>query len=100
MSRKTVEPPSKYNPSISPQLDQCILKMVDLSPENRHQSIWDLVSEIETLSNYVTREMVKPNKQTKSSKFSNSAIRYRNSALLQDIKRIERTDREESKRGH
>jgi hypothetical protein len=28
-------------------LDQCILKMVDLSPENRHQSIWDLVSEIE-----------------------------------------------------
>jgi hypothetical protein len=49
--------------------------MVDLSPENRHQSIWDLVSEIETLSNYVTREMVKPNKQTKSSKFSNSAIR-------------------------
>jgi serine/threonine protein kinase len=51
MSRKTVEPPSKYNPSITPQLDQCILKMVDLSPENRHQSIWDLISEIETLSN-------------------------------------------------
>ena len=51
MSRKTVESPSKYNPSISPQLDQCILKMVDLSPENRHQSIWDLISEIETLSN-------------------------------------------------
>ena len=75
LSRKTVEPPSKYNPSISPQLDQCILKMVDLSPDNRHQSIWDLVSEIETLSNYVTREMVKPNKQIKSSKFSNSAIR-------------------------
>jgi serine/threonine-protein kinase len=51
MSRKTVEPPSKYNPSISPQLDQCILKMVDLSPENRYQSIWDLVSKIETISN-------------------------------------------------
>jgi serine/threonine protein kinase len=51
MSRKTVEPPSKYNPSISPQLDQCILKMVDLSPENRQQSIWNLISEIETLSN-------------------------------------------------
>jgi serine/threonine protein kinase len=51
MSRNTVEPPSIYNPSISPSLDQCILKMVELSPENRHQSIWDLISEIETLPN-------------------------------------------------
>ena len=51
MSRKTVEPPSKYNPLISPQLDQCILKMVDLSPENRQQSIWNLISDIETLPN-------------------------------------------------
>jgi serine/threonine protein kinase len=49
MSRKTVESPSKYNASIPPQLDRCILKMVDLSPENRQQSIWDLISEIETL---------------------------------------------------
>jgi serine/threonine protein kinase len=49
MSRKLVEPPSKYNTSISPQLDHCILKMVDLSPENRQQSIWNLVSEIKTL---------------------------------------------------
>jgi len=49
MSRKAVEPPSKYNPSISSQLDQCILKMVDLSPENRQHSIWDLISEIETM---------------------------------------------------
>jgi hypothetical protein len=51
MSRKLVEPPSKYNPLISPQLDQCILKMVDLSPENRQQSIWNLISEIKTLPN-------------------------------------------------
>ena len=51
MSRNTVEPPSIFNPSISPSLDQCILKMVELRPENRHQSIWDLVSEIETLPN-------------------------------------------------
>ena len=41
--------PSKYNPLVSPQLDQCILKMIDLDPENRQQSIWDLISEIETL---------------------------------------------------
>lgn len=46
-----VEPPSKYNPLVSPQLDQCILKMIDLNPENRQQSIWDLISEIETLPN-------------------------------------------------
>lgn len=51
MSRNTVEPPSIYNPSISPPLDQCILKMVELRPENRHQSIWNLISEIETLPN-------------------------------------------------
>ena len=51
MSRKLVEPPSKYNPSISPQLDHCILKMVDLSPENRQQSIWNLISEIKTMPN-------------------------------------------------
>jgi serine/threonine protein kinase len=51
MSRNIVEPPSIYNPSISPPLDQCILKMVELRPENRHQSIWDLISEIETLPN-------------------------------------------------
>ena len=51
MSRRLVEPPSKYNTSISPQLDHCILKMVDLSPENRQQSIWNLISEIKTLPN-------------------------------------------------
>jgi ABC-type antimicrobial peptide transport system ATPase subunit len=49
MSRPAVDPPSKYNPLISPQLDQCILKMVNLKPENRQQSIWDLISEIEIL---------------------------------------------------
>ena len=47
-----VEPPSKYNPLVSPQLDQCILKMIDLDPENRQQSIWDLISEIETLPDH------------------------------------------------
>jgi serine/threonine protein kinase len=48
MSRPAVDPPSKYNnPLISPQLDQCILKMVNLKPENRQQSIWDLISEID-----------------------------------------------------
>jgi DNA-directed RNA polymerase specialized sigma subunit len=49
MSRKTVKPSSKYNSVIFPQLDQCILKMVDLKLENRQQSILELMYEIETL---------------------------------------------------
>jgi hypothetical protein len=38
-TRSALEPPSKYNPLLSPQLDQCILKMIDLNPENRQESI-------------------------------------------------------------
>jgi serine/threonine protein kinase len=49
MSRPSVNPPSKYHSTISPKLDRCILKMIDLKPENRQQSIWDLISELETL---------------------------------------------------
>ncbi len=50
MSRPAVDPPSKNNNLlISPQLDQCISKMVNLKPENRQRSIWDLIFEIETL---------------------------------------------------
>jgi serine/threonine protein kinase len=49
MNRPAVEPPSKYHHTISRKLDQCILKMIDLKPENRQQSIWDLIFEIETL---------------------------------------------------
>jgi serine/threonine protein kinase len=47
--RPAVEPPSKFHHSISRKLDRCILKMVDLKPENRQQSIWDLMFELETL---------------------------------------------------
>jgi serine/threonine protein kinase len=49
MNRPAVDLPSKHNLLISSQLDQCILKMVNLKPGNRQQSIWDLISEIETL---------------------------------------------------
>jgi serine/threonine protein kinase len=48
LSRDEVSSPSKYNPLVPPQLDQCILKMTELKPENRQQSIWELISEIET----------------------------------------------------
>ncbi|MFL6322261.1 MAG: hypothetical protein ACJ72Q_17540, partial [Nitrososphaeraceae archaeon] len=49
MNRPAVVPPSKYHHTISRKLDYCILKMVDLKPENRQQSIWDLIFELETL---------------------------------------------------
>jgi serine/threonine-protein kinase len=44
-----IDLPSKYHPTISPKLDHCILKMIDIKPENRFQSVWDVISEIEIL---------------------------------------------------
>ena len=49
MNRPPVDPPSKYHSTISRKLDRCIMKMIDLKPENRQQSIWDLVFDVETL---------------------------------------------------
>jgi serine/threonine-protein kinase len=49
MNRQPVDPPSKYHSTISRKLDQCIMKMIDLKPENRQQSIWDLIFDVETL---------------------------------------------------
>lgn len=49
MNRATVPRPSKFHKTISQKLDQCILKMIDIRAQNRQQSIWDLISEIETL---------------------------------------------------
>jgi serine/threonine protein kinase len=49
LNRAPVESPSKYNSLISPRLEECVLKMIDLESENRQQSIWDLISEVEIL---------------------------------------------------
>jgi serine/threonine protein kinase len=49
MKRPSVDPPSKYHSTISRKLDRCISKMIDLKPENRQQSVWDLIYEVETL---------------------------------------------------
>jgi serine/threonine protein kinase len=46
---KLVVAPSKYHPTITRGLDHCILKMLDLDPEKRHQSVWQLISEVESL---------------------------------------------------
>ena len=49
MNRPPVDPPSKYHSTISRKLDQCIMKMIDLKPKNRQQSIWDLIFDVEIL---------------------------------------------------
>jgi eukaryotic-like serine/threonine-protein kinase len=49
MNRPPVDPPSKYHSTISRKLDRCMMKMIDLKPENRQQSIWDLIFDVETL---------------------------------------------------
>lgn len=49
MGRPDLEPPSKFHPSISPQMDRLILKMLGLHQEDRPQSVWELMSEIENL---------------------------------------------------
>ena len=49
LEKKIVQPPSTYRSSISSKLDRAIIKMIEIERENRHNSIWDLISEIETL---------------------------------------------------
>ncbi len=47
--RKVVERASKYHPTITKELDMCILKMLELEAEKRYQSVWQVISEIESL---------------------------------------------------
>ena len=46
---KAVDVPSKYHPTITKNLDRCILKMLELHAEKRYQSVWELITEIESL---------------------------------------------------
>ncbi|HJU34950.1 MAG TPA: serine/threonine-protein kinase [Nitrososphaera sp.] len=46
---RRVDVPSKYHPTITRELDACMLKMLELDPEKRYQSVWQLISEIESL---------------------------------------------------
>ena len=45
---KVVDPPSNYHPTITKDLEMCILKMLELKAERRHHSVWQLISEIES----------------------------------------------------
>jgi serine/threonine protein kinase len=46
---KPVEVPSKYHPTITRKLDRCILNMLEVDAERRYQSVWQLISELESL---------------------------------------------------
>jgi serine/threonine protein kinase len=47
--RKVVDRASKFHPTITKELDMCILKMLELEAEKRYQSVWQLISDIESL---------------------------------------------------
>lgn len=46
---KQVDPPSKFNPNITSQLDYSILKMIQVDPNGRQSSVWDLMTEFDTM---------------------------------------------------
>jgi serine/threonine protein kinase len=47
--RSKVSPPSKFNSNVTPQLDACILKMIEIDPEKRQNSVWDLITDLDML---------------------------------------------------
>ena len=49
LEKKVVQFPSTHRSGISSKLDRSIMKMIKIEPENRYNSVWDLISEIETL---------------------------------------------------
>ena len=47
--RPKVDPPSKFNSNVNSQLDSCILKMIEVDPQNRQNSVWDLITDLDLL---------------------------------------------------
>lgn len=47
--RSVVDPPSKFHPTISKDLDHIILRMLELDPEGRYGSVLELIPDIELL---------------------------------------------------
>jgi serine/threonine-protein kinase len=50
LKRHLVDPPSRYHPTVSTELDRCILKMIELDVNKRYQSVWEVISDIEVLA--------------------------------------------------
>jgi serine/threonine-protein kinase len=49
-SQYRFEPPSKYNPSVPPQVDKIILKCLRRSPEKRYQSVTEVLLDLSRIS--------------------------------------------------
>ena len=49
MKRSSIDPPSKFHPTISKDLDNMILRMLELDPANRHRTVMQLIIEVELL---------------------------------------------------
>lgn len=42
-------PPSKFNTNVTDELDACILKMIQVDPDNRQNSVWDLITDLDMM---------------------------------------------------
>ena len=47
--QKSVDLPSKFNPKVTNELDNCILKMINVNPNKRHNSVWDLIADLDIM---------------------------------------------------
>lgn len=47
--QKLIDPPSKFNPKVTRELDNCILKMINVDPSKRHSSVWDLMTDLDMM---------------------------------------------------
>jgi serine/threonine protein kinase len=48
-SQTHVYPPSKFNTNVTDELDACILKMIQVDPDNRQNSVWDLITDLDMM---------------------------------------------------
>ena len=49
INQPNVYSPSEFNSNVTNQLDACILKMIEVDPDKRQNSIWDLITELDML---------------------------------------------------
>ena len=47
--QKSIDLPSKFNPKVTNELDNCILKMINVNPNKRHNSVWDLITDLDIM---------------------------------------------------
>lgn len=47
--QKFIDLPSKFNPKVTRELDNCIIKMINVDPGKRHSSVWDLITDLDMM---------------------------------------------------